>query len=82
MAIKERVDKGVESVEVCDAMAAMCGSGRGSFIAEPSTRNQRIERLWRDVFCGVCHCFYHVFYAMEQCQLLDIDNMIHMFCYT
>ena len=38
-----RVDKGVENVKVCDAMAAMWGNGRASFIFGPSTRNQRIE---------------------------------------
>ena len=42
-------------------------------------QKKRTERLWRDVFCGVCHCFYYIFYAMEQCQLLNIDNIIHMF---
>ena len=45
-----RVDRGVENFKVCDAMVAMRGSGRGSFIGGPSTRNQRIERLWRDMF--------------------------------
>jgi len=40
-----RVDKGVENVLVCDAMIQARGEGRGSFIAGPSTRNQRIERL-------------------------------------
>nr|XP_058962207.1 uncharacterized protein LOC131789152 [Pocillopora verrucosa] len=45
-----RVDYGVENVLVCDAMVEARGEGRGSFIAGPSTRNQRIERLWRDVF--------------------------------
>ena len=59
-------------------MAAMCGSGRASFIVGPSTRNQRIDRMWRDVFRSVCHCFCHIFYAMEECQLLDIDNIIHL----
>ena len=40
-----RVDKGVENVPVCDAMVQARGEGRGSFIAGPSTHNQRIERL-------------------------------------
>ena len=76
--LRIRDDKGVENVKVCDAMAVMCGSGRASFIVGPSTRNQRTERMWRDVFRSVCHCFYHIFYAMEECQLLDTDNMIHL----
>ena len=74
-----RVDFGVENVQICDAMVANRGEGRGSFIAGPSTRNQRIERLWRDVFRCVCQFFYYHFYAMEQTGLLDLDNPIHMF---
>ena len=34
-----RVDHGVENVAVCDAMVAMRGEGRGSFIAGSSCRN-------------------------------------------
>ena len=60
-----RVDRGVENVTVCDVMAEMRGSGRGSFIAGPFTRNQGIEGLWRDVLrCVYHHYFYYVFYAM------------------
>ena len=46
---------------------------RGSFIAGPSTHNQRIERLWRDVFRWVCHFYYYVFYAMEYSGVLDVS---------
>ena len=69
----------MENVLVCDAMVEARGEGRGSFIAGPSTRNQRIERLWRDVFRCVCHLFYYVFYAMEDTGLLNVDNATDMF---
>ena len=74
-----RVDYGVENVKVCDAMVEVRGEGRGSFIAGPSTRNQRIERLWRDVFRCVCHLFYYVFYALEDTGLLNIENPMDLF---
>jgi hypothetical protein len=74
-----RVDKGVENVLVCDAMVKVRGEGRGSFIAGPSTHNQRIERLWRDVFRCVCHLYYYTFYAMEATGILQIDEPVHLF---
>ena len=74
-----RVDFGVENTAVCDAMVAVRGEGRGSFITGSSNRNQRIERLWRDVFRCICHVFYYTFYATEQTGLLDVENPIHMF---
>ena len=72
-----RVDYGVENVLVCDAMAKK-REGCSSFIAGPSTRNQRIERLWRDVLRCVIHMFYYIFYALEDEQLIDIENPVDM----
>jgi len=73
-----RVDYGVENVQVCDATVEVRGECRGSFRAGPSTRNQRIERLWRDVFRCVFR-FYCVFYALEDTGLLNIENSMDLF---
>ncbi|CAH3133328.1 unnamed protein product, partial [Porites lobata] len=74
-----RGDHGGENVLVAQFMTQERGEGRGSFIAGPSTRNQRIERLWRDVFRCVCSLFYGVFYALEEGGYLHTSNDIEMF---
>ena len=74
-----RVDYGVENVLVCGKMVQVRGEGRGSYIAGPSTHNQRIERLWRDVFRCVSHLFYYTFYGMESSGILDTDDPLHLF---
>lgn len=56
------------------------GEGRGSFIRGKSVHNQRIERLWRDVFSTCLSSFYHLFYSLEDNGLLVADNDIDLFC--
>ena len=44
-----------------------------------SVHNQRIERLWRDVFEGVLYIYYHLFYHLEASGFLDLTNHFNLF---
>ena len=57
----------------------MRGPSKGSCLAGMSTQNQRIERIWRDVFCCLAHIFYYTSQAMEENGLLNMDISIHEF---
>ena len=44
------------------------------------THNQRIERLWRDVFAGCLSLFYNLFYHFEDSGVLDPDDNDNIWC--
>ncbi|XP_076829288.1 uncharacterized protein LOC143475338 isoform X3 [Brachyhypopomus gauderio] len=78
--IRVRGDEGVENVGIAETMFTVKGTGRGSFIAGKSVHNQRIERLWRDVWLSVTQLYYEVLHGLEEDGLLDLSDSLHMFC--
>ena len=77
-----RSDRGRESVGISLFVLnhPQHGPGRGSMLVGRNVHNQRIERLWRDVYNGVAKLYHDLFLYLESIDILDPLNDIHMFC--
>nr|XP_055035227.1 uncharacterized protein LOC129423108 [Misgurnus anguillicaudatus] len=73
-----RCDQGGENNGVCIFMEVFRGSARGSALRGRSTHNQRIERLWGDVWRGVVNVYYSLFTLLENDRILDCNNESHL----
>lgn len=74
-----RTDHGGENIRVWEMMESRHGAKRGSALRGTSTQNQRIERLWRDVFRCVSSTFYYLFQSMIGNGVLNTECRLHMF---
>ena len=69
-------DKGGENVLVSEYMLnhPLRGPGCRSCITGRSVHNQRIERLWRDVYAGCVSLYYELFNMLEEDELLQLTS--------
>lgn len=77
--LRIRSDHGTENIAVARWMLEKHGVDKKPFVTGRSVHNQRIERLWVDVKTYVASHFIDIFKQMENDEILDPDNEMHLF---
>ena len=74
-----RSDQGRENILVARHMLEHRGAHRNSMLTGSSIHNQRIERLWRDMFRCAIQLYYRLFYFLEDQGKLVPSNHQHIY---
>ncbi|XP_038554104.1 uncharacterized protein LOC119898821 isoform X1 [Micropterus salmoides] len=69
-----RTDRGGENSAVWLMMNIYRGFDRGSALRGRSTHNQRIERLWGDLWRGLTNVYYDLFHHLESEGIINVDS--------
>ncbi len=73
-----RSDQGMENIDVARLMLAKFGTESKPYLTGLSVHNQRIERLWKDVVCYIVGYYREMFYWMENEEILDPLDEVHL----
>lgn len=78
--LRIRCDMGGENVHVAQFMWSQPNRSQdwGTVLMGKSVHNQRIERLWKDVYSGCLFLYHQLFRYLEDCGLLNPCSELHL----